>query len=113
MGGTKYRVDLIARQLKNTRMELAMTMQSPAYGFENRAERRSNLLLRNRFETAAGLFKPLMGHPEARNGTGLYRAMSQLQATCPDLNGNEIEALVATVMQVLQTRQARCLSQNQ
>lgn len=90
-----------------------MTMQSPAYGFENRAERRSNLLLRNRFETAAGLFKPLMGHPEARNGTGLYRAMSQLQATCPDLNGNEIEALVATVMQVLQTRQARCLSQNQ
>ncbi|OYY95274.1 MAG: hypothetical protein B7Y41_01850 [Hydrogenophilales bacterium 28-61-23] len=78
-----------------------------ACAHEKPAERRIKLLLRDRFDMALGLLKPLLQNPEARNGTSLYRAMSKLQVACPDLNGHEIEALVTSVMQALQNRHPR------
>lgn len=71
-----------------------------------RAERRNNVLLRERFETAQGLLKPLLGNAESHNGTAFYRAMIKLQATFPDLSASEIEALVAAVVRSMQTRAA-------
>jgi len=71
------------------------------------AERRRNLVLRDHFDTAQALLKPLLGDPANHNGTAFYRAMTQLQATFPDMSGNEIEALVAAVVRSMQTRTAR------
>lgn len=70
----------------------------------NRTERRCNPLLRNRFSVALTLLRPLLSGPGSLSGTNLYRAMSQLQKTYPDLSGNEIEALVAAVVRSLQNR---------
>jgi len=81
-----------------------MNTQSMAHAYQNPAERRTNLLVRNRFDAALALLKPLLSKPESFNGTGLYRAMSQLQNTYPDLSGNEIEALVAAVVRSLQNQ---------
>jgi uncharacterized protein with von Willebrand factor type A (vWA) domain len=81
-----------------------MNMQGIAHTYQKPAERRTNLLLRNRFDAALTLLKPLLSKPEAMNGTSLYRAMSQLQKTYPDLSGSEIEALVAAVVRTLQNR---------
>ena len=69
-----------------------------------RKERRRNPALRQHFETAQTLLKPLLGNPESHNGTAFYRAMNQLQATFPDLSVSEIEALVAAVVRSVQTR---------
>jgi len=68
------------------------------------AERRRNTTLREHFDTAQALLKPLLGNPESHNGTAFYRAMTQLQATFPDMSENEIEALVAAVVRSVQTR---------
>jgi hypothetical protein len=68
------------------------------------AERRVNLLLRTRYDSALALLKPLLSEPDSMTGANLYRAMSQLQKTYPDLSGNEIEALVAAVMRTLHHR---------
>jgi hypothetical protein len=67
-------------------------------------ERRRNQALRQHFETAQTLLKPLLGNPENHNGTAFYRAMNQLQATFPNLSDSEIEALVAAVVRSVQTR---------
>lgn len=67
-------------------------------------ERRDNQLLRKHFDSALALLKPLLGHPETGNGTGFYRAMSQLQTTYPDLSASEIEALVAAVVRAFQNQ---------
>jgi hypothetical protein len=67
-------------------------------------ERRRNQTLRQHFETAQALLKPLLGNPENHNGTAFYRAMNQLQTTFPDLSDSEIEALVAAVVRSVQIR---------
>jgi hypothetical protein len=82
----------------------SMNTQGMAHTYQMPAERRLNLSLRNRFDSALALLKPLLSKPESLNGTSLYRAMSQLQKTYPDLNGSEIEALVAAVVRTLQNR---------
>ncbi len=69
-----------------------------------KAERRVSLLVRNRFDSALTLLKPLFSKPDAFNGTSLYRAMNQLHQAYPDLSGHEIEALVAAVVRTLQKR---------
>lgn len=69
-----------------------------------RTERRHNLALREHFDTAQALLKPLLGNPASHNGAAFYRAMTKLQATFPDMSGNEIEALVAAVVRSVQTR---------
>jgi hypothetical protein len=75
-----------------------------AHAHARPAERRINLLLRNRFDSALKLLKPLLSQPESPSGASLYRAMHQLQKTYPDLSGNELEALMAAVMRTLQNR---------
>ncbi len=70
-------------------------------------ERRVSLLVRNRFESALSLLKPLFSKPDGFNGASLYRAMNQLHQAYPDLNGHEIEALVAAVVRTLQKRNGR------
>ena len=67
-------------------------------------ERRRNLALRQHFDAAQVLLKPLLGNTENHNGTAFYRAMNKLQATFPDMSGNEIEALVAAVVRSVQIR---------
>jgi hypothetical protein len=67
-------------------------------------ERRRNQALRQHFETAQTLLKPLLGNPENHNGTAFYRALNQLKASFPDLSDSEIEALVAAVVRSVQTR---------
>ncbi len=84
-----------------------MNTQAIAHTYQLPVERRSNLLVRNRFDSALTLLKPLLSTPASLNGTSLYRAMSQLQKTYPDLSGNEIEALVAAVVRTLQNRSGK------
>lgn len=79
----------------------ARVMERP---LQMRAERRINLLLRERFDAAQNLLKPLLGKPESHNGTAFYRAMIKLQNAYPDLSGSEIEALVAAVVRKTQGR---------
>jgi hypothetical protein len=67
-------------------------------------ERRRNQALRQHFETARDLLRPLLGSPDNHNGAAYYRAMHKLQATFPDLSVSEIEALVAAVVRSVQTR---------
>jgi hypothetical protein len=81
-----------------------MNTQGMARAYQKSVERRTNLVIRNRFDAALTLLKPLLLNSESFNGTSLYRAMSQLQKTYPDLSGNEIEALVAAVVRTLQNR---------
>lgn len=69
-----------------------------------RAERRINLVLRERFDAAQDLLKPLLGNPDAHNGTAFYRAMTKLHNAFPDLSASEIEALVAAVVRIFQNR---------
>lgn len=71
------------------------------------AERRNNQALRERFDAACKLLKPVLGHPESHNGTAFYRAMNQLHAAYPELSGSEIEALVAAVVRSLQQRNSK------
>ncbi len=68
-------------------------------------ERRQNRVLRERFEFACRLLKPVLSRPEQQSGTGFFRAMSQLQVTYPDLSASEIEALVSAVVRTLANRQ--------
>jgi hypothetical protein len=79
----------------------ARVMERP---YQTRAERRINLLLRERFDAAQTLLKPLLGNTESHNGTAFYRAMIKLQNAYPDLSGSEIEALVAAVVRTFQSR---------
>lgn len=81
-----------------------MNKQDIAQSNEKPVERRTNPLLRNHFDSALALLEPLLLNSASLNGTSLYRAMSQLQNTYPDLSGNEIEALVAAVVRSLQNR---------
>ena len=81
-----------------------MNLLSMTHARPRSVERRVNLLLRNRFDSAMDLLKPLLSQPQSLSGASLYRAMSQLRKTYPDLSGNEIEALVAAVMRTLQNR---------
>ncbi len=67
-------------------------------------ERRVSLLVRNRFDSALALLKPLFSKPDGFNGASLYRAMHQLHQAYPDLSDQEIEALVAAVVRTLQKR---------
>jgi len=84
-----------------------MNMQNVAHAYQRPAERIDNPLLRNSFDAALTLLKPLLHNAESLNGTSLYRAMSQLQKTYPDLSDNEIEALVAAVVRTLQNRSVK------
>lgn len=81
-----------------------MNTQGIAHAYHRPLERRNNPLLRNRFDSALALLKPLLSNTASLNGTSLYRAMSQLQKTYPDLSGHEIEALVSAVVRTLQNR---------
>jgi len=70
-----------------------------------RAERRKNLALREHYEAAQTLLKPLLGDVASHNGASFYRAMTKLQSTYPDLSPSEIEALVAAVVRTFTQRQ--------
>lgn len=73
-----------------------------------RAERRKNLRLRKRFDEARRLLEPLLGDdPLQNNGTALYRALHKLQNAFPELNPMELEALVASVVRAISSRNGR------
>lgn len=73
-----------------------------------RAERRKNLRLRKRFDEARRLLEPLLGDdPLQNNGTALYRALHKLQNTFPELSPMELEALVASVVRAISSRNGR------
>ncbi len=72
---------------------------------ETRMERRRNQVLRERFDAAETLLKPLLGTPESQNGAAFFRAMNRLHTAYPDLTPSEIEALVAAVVRSFQSRQ--------
>lgn len=82
-----------------------MEPQVMARAFQPLPERRYNQVLRERFDAALILLKPLLGRPETVTGSDLYRAMSRLQTTYPDLSASEIEALVTAVVRNFQSRQ--------
>jgi hypothetical protein len=84
-----------------------MNMQGITNASNTLAERTTNLLISTHFDAALTLLKPLLGNSGSLNGTSLYRAMSQLQKTYPDLSGHEIEALVAAVVRALQNRNGK------
>jgi hypothetical protein len=70
-----------------------------------RVERRKNLRLRKRFDEARCLLEPLLGDdPLQKNGTALYRALHKLQGAFPELSPMELEALVASVVRALASR---------
>lgn len=71
-----------------------------------RMDRRKNLDLRERFEAAQNLLRPILGDVEVHNGAAFYRAMTKLQSAYPDLSGSEIEALVAAVVRTFSQRTA-------
>jgi len=71
---------------------------------EKRLERRRNLHLRERFDAAATLLRPLLGTPESQNGAAFFKAMNRLHTAYPDLTPSDIEALVAAVVRGFQTR---------
>lgn len=70
-------------------------------------ERRRSPDLRQHFAIAQALIAPMLADPENHNGAAFYRAMHKLQATFPNMSGNEIEALVAAVVRSMQTRARR------
>jgi len=71
---------------------------------EMRVERRRNQVLRERFNAAETLLRPLLGTPESQNGAAFFRAMNRLHTAYPDLTPSEIEALVAAVVRSFQSR---------
>jgi hypothetical protein len=81
---------------------------SPIYKIP--ADRRANLQLRGHYDAALLLLEPILRNTETPIGTRLYRAMSQLHAAHPNLNGHEIEALVAAVMRSLQRKHTADIS---
>jgi len=83
-----------------------MDVRNQAVSLPQQTDRRRNQLLRQHFDTAQTLLKPLLGNPENHNGTAFYRALNKLQTTFPDLSVSEIEALVAAVVRSVQTRAA-------
>lgn len=71
---------------------------------EMRVERRRNQVLRERFDAAETLLRPLLGVPGTQNGAAFFRAMNRLHTAYPDLSPSEIEALVAAVVRSFQSR---------
>lgn len=70
-----------------------------------RSERRKNLRLRKRFDEARRLLEPLLSDdPLQINGAALYRALHKLQGAFPELSPMEVEALVASVVRALASR---------
>jgi hypothetical protein len=86
--------------------ETKMEIRNQAPSQPPQKDCRRNLGLRQHFDTAENLLKPLLGNPESHNGAAFYRAMNKLQSTFPDLSVSEIEALVAAVVRSVQTRTA-------
>jgi hypothetical protein len=84
------------------KMETPVMERAP----QARLERRRNQVLRERFDAAETLLKPLLGSPESHNGAAFFRAMNRLHAVYPDLSPSEIEALVAAVVRSFQSRAA-------
>lgn len=66
-------------------------------------DRRLNHKLRDRFDTALQLLKPILDRSLA-NDTMMYLVMQRLHTTYPDLSANEIEALVVSVVRSMKKK---------
>lgn len=66
-------------------------------------DRRLNHKLRDRFDTAQKLLKPILDR-SLTNDTMMYLVMQRLHTTYPDLSAHEIEALVVSVMRSLKKK---------
>lgn len=66
-------------------------------------DRRVNHKLRERFDTAVTLLKPVFER-SASHDTMMYLVMQRLHTTYPDLSAGDIEALVASAMRSLKKK---------
>jgi hypothetical protein len=66
-------------------------------------ERRLNHKLRERFDNAMWLLKPVLERTSSHD-TRMYLMMERLQATYPDLSTSEIETLMLNVMRAHRKR---------
>jgi uncharacterized protein HemY len=66
-------------------------------------ERRLNHKLRERFDTALNLLKPILEQP-SHSDTMMYLAMQRLQTSYPDLSASEVEVLMLSVMRALKRK---------
>lgn len=75
------------------------TAQPPAF-----PERRIDPAQHALYTEARELLHPLLANPDHHNGATFYKAIQKLQQRFPDLNGHEIEALLAAVLRHFQPR---------
>jgi hypothetical protein len=66
-------------------------------------ERRLNHKLRERFDTAMKLLKPILERSTSHD-TRMYLIMERLQSTYPDLTASEIEVLMMSVLRALKKK---------
>lgn len=67
-------------------------------------EQRNNLRMRQRFDTAMELLRPLVKHDGEQQGALYFRALSKLHKHFPDMSQGELEALVVSVTRALNSR---------
>lgn len=67
-------------------------------------ERRRNHRMRQRFDSALELLRPILNQAGELQGAKYFRALSKLHNTFPDMSQNELEALVVSVVRTLNTR---------
>lgn len=67
-------------------------------------EQRKNQRLREHFDAAVDLLRPLLQHGGAQQGALYFRALSKLHENYPDMTQAELEALVVAVMRALNNR---------
>jgi len=68
------------------------------------SEQRTNHRLRERFDTAVALLKPLFAKTDQPQGAVFFRALSRLHDQFPDMSQAELEALVVSVTRALSSR---------
>lgn len=67
-------------------------------------ERRRNHRMRQRFNSALELLRPILNQEGELQGAKYFRALSRLHNTFPDMTQNELEALVVSVVRTLNSR---------
>lgn len=67
-------------------------------------EQRKNQRLRERFDAAMEVLRPVLKHDGDQQGAMYFRALSKLHRHFPDMSQGELEALVVSVTRALNSR---------
>lgn len=67
-------------------------------------ERRRNQILRERFDTALAVLRPILNQGAELQGAHYFKAFSRLHDTFPDMTQGEMEALLVSVLRKLNQR---------